>query len=271
MKSTKNNSIKLSKGQLNTLKSKNLNESTNASYLHYYEEFLKHINKPPKLVNSSDIAEYLSYLKKNKCAYSTFNINLNALKIFHEKLFLEDSLKNIKRPKIKNLNMDVLSHEEVINIINNLNNLKHKTIFCITYYCGLKSSEIVKLKISHIDSKKKKIKVPPINENKEPRIVDIPEETEKILTEYIENFQVKDWLFPGKPSNKPYSVRSLQRLFTEIAIKFGISKILTPITVRRSRAVELQKKGYDWIFIKNFLGHEGKDTTKRFYRELSKA
>ncbi|MCP5500888.1 MAG: tyrosine-type recombinase/integrase [Leptospiraceae bacterium] len=270
MKSNNPKPYKPSKSMLNLLKTRNLNESTNSSYLHYYGEFLKFINKSPKDIDSTDIQAYLNHLRKNKCAYSTFNINLNALKVFHEKLFSDPLLQNIKRPKIKNLNLDVLSHEEIIHIIEHIDNIKHKAIFAIIYYCGLKSSEVVRLKFNHIDFKKKKIKIPPVSESKKIRLIDMNDDIFPILQEYVKAYGKKEWLFPGKPSTKPYSVRSLQRLFTETGIRFGIEKILTPITVRRSRAIELQKKGFDWTFIKDFLGHEGKDTTRRFYRELSR-
>ncbi|MEM7183099.1 MAG: tyrosine-type recombinase/integrase [Spirochaetota bacterium] len=270
MRSNSTKTYKPTKSLLNTLKLKNLNESTNSSYLHYYQEFLKYVNKSPKAVSSDDIQGYLNQLRKNKCAYSTFNINLNALKVFHEKLFTESMMKNIKRPKIKNLNLDVLNHEEVIDILENMENVKHKAIFAIIYYCGLKSSEVVKLKVTDVDFRRKKIKVPPATESKQSRIVSMNKEIIAILKDYLKVYGKHEWLFPGKPISKPYSVRSLQRLFTETANRFGITKVLTPITVRRSRAIELQKEGHDWKLIKDFLGHEGKDTTKRFYRELVK-
>lgn len=270
MRSNSTKTYKPTKSLLNTLKMKNLNESTNSSYLHYYQEFLKYINKSPKAITADDIQGYLNQLRKNKCAYSTFNINLNALKVFHEKLFTDSLMKNIKRPKIKTLNLDVLSHEEVVDILQRTENIKHRAIIGIIYYCGLKSSEVVKLRVKDLDFRKKKIKVPPATESKDPRIVSMNKEIIDFLKEYLKVYGKNEWLFPGKPITKPYSVRSLQRLFTETASRFGIKKVLTPITVRRSRAIELQKNGHDWQLIKEFLGHEGKDTTKRFYRELVK-
>jgi integrase/recombinase XerD len=141
----------------------------------------------------------------------------------------------------------------------------------MVYYLGLKSSEVIQLKISDLDLKKKKLKVPSLKVKGEYKLLSLVPELEELLQSYLKNIPQTVWLFPGKPANKQYSIRSLQRLFTDTATRLGITKVITPITIRRSRAVELKKAGYDWKYIKEFLGHSGKDTTKRFYRELSKS
>ena len=52
-----------------------------------------------------------------------------------------------------------MSVEEVYNVINALNNVKHKTLIIVLYSTGMRLSEIANLKIADIDSSLMRIKI----------------------------------------------------------------------------------------------------------------
>jgi len=70
-----------------------------------------------------------------KSSFKTFNINLQ-----------------LPRPKRENKLPNVLSKDEVVRILNASTNLKYKLLLFIVYSAGLRVSEVVRLKVSDLDS-----------------------------------------------------------------------------------------------------------------------
>ena len=60
----------------------------------------------------------------------------------------------IHRPKREKMLPNVLSKEEVKEILESINNIKHKSMSSLIYACGLKRSELLNLKINQLDSKR---------------------------------------------------------------------------------------------------------------------
>ena len=60
----------------------------------------------------------------------------------------------IHRPKRVKLLPNVLSKEEVKSILNAHSNIKHKMLLSLIYSCGLRRTELLKLKPNDIDSKR---------------------------------------------------------------------------------------------------------------------
>ena len=64
---------------------------------------------------------------------------------------------SLPRPRKEKQLPVVLSQEEVVRILDVVDNLKHKTMLMVIYSAGLRVGEVVRLKIEHIDSKRKLI------------------------------------------------------------------------------------------------------------------
>jgi site-specific recombinase XerD len=63
---------------------------------------------------------------------------------------------SLPRPKKEKKLPVILSREDVIRIFESVNNIKHKALLMLTYSAGLRVSEVVKLKVHDIDTKRKK-------------------------------------------------------------------------------------------------------------------
>ncbi|MFZ5946828.1 MAG: tyrosine-type recombinase/integrase [Stygiobacter sp.] len=89
---------------------------------------------------------------------------------------------------------NVLTIEDVRNIINSIENLKHRTIIATIYSCGLRISEAINLRIQDIDSKAMTIKI--VNaKGKNERIVILAEKLLELLREYFKEYKLKSYLF----------------------------------------------------------------------------
>lgn len=178
------------------------------------------------------------------------------------------SLKDLPYPKKKHYLPDVLSQEEVSQMISACDNLKHKAILCTLYACGLRVSEMIDLKISHIDNKRMLIKIVQAKGNRD-RYVPLPKELLDLLRAYYCEFKPKEYLFNGQGSLQ-YSVRSIGEFLKNLAIKAKIKKHVHPHLFRHSYATHLVEQGVDIALIQKTLGHSTIRTTMT-YTKVSKA
>jgi integrase/recombinase XerD len=113
-------------------------------------------SKPIEEITNEDIIIYNNdFILKNKLSASYQNQIVNAVKLFFRTI--ENKVMNeelLHRPRTEKKLPNVLSKEEVKAILNALSNLKHKTMLSLIYSCGLRSGELINLKLEHVDSKR---------------------------------------------------------------------------------------------------------------------
>ncbi len=163
------------------------------------------------------------------------------------------------------------SEEEVISILNCTKNLKHKAILTTIYSAGLRISELIHLKITHIDSDRMQIRVEQ-SKGKKDRYTLLSPITLKLLREYIKEYRPTYYLFEGQGSTKenpiPYTTRSA--ILKESAKRAEISKNISVHTLRHSFATHLLEHGTDLRYIQSLLGHESSKTTEIYTHVTTK-
>ena len=152
--------------------------------------------------------------------------------------------------------------------------LKARILLSLGYGCGLRAGEVVRLKVKHIDSAQKIIRIEQSKGRKD-RNVMLPAETLDLLRQwwkarpsrYDAGTPLEErWLFPGNRLGKPMTTRQLNRLFHEAAGAAGIRKGVTLHALRHSFATHLLERGTDIRIIQALLGHDKLDTTARYTR-----
>ena len=132
---------------------------------------------------------------------------------------------------------------------------------------------MVRLKVKHIDSAQKIIRVEQSKGRKDRNVMLSPE-TLDLLRQWWKARRDHDattplqerWLFPGRRPGKPMTTRQLSRLFHEAADAAGIKKGVTLHALRHSFATHLLERGTDIRIIQALLGHDKLDTTARYTR-----
>ena len=100
----------------------------------------------------------------------------------------------IDRPFKEKVLPNVLSEEEVMQIINSVKNVKHKAILLTIYSAGLRISEATNLKITDVDSKRKAILIKG-GKGKKDRNSLLSEKLLLYLRKYFAEYKPKKWLF----------------------------------------------------------------------------
>ena len=167
----------------------------------------------------------------------------------------------------------VMSQAEVKDLLAAAKTLKLRTMLSLTYGCGLRISEIVKLRVGDIDSSQNIIRIVQAKGRKD-RHVMLPPEVLKLLRQWWGERPTKydagvpkaeRYLFPSRACAR-ISTRQFSRLFRQTAKAAGIRKYITPHTLRHSFATHLLEAGTDIRLIQALLGHDKLGSTARYTR-----
>ena len=169
----------------------------------------------------------------------------------------------------------VLSPDEMRRLLAVASSLRVRVLLSLGYGCGLRAGEIVRLRVKHIDSAQKIIRIEQSKGRKDRNVMLSPE-MHKLLRQWWKvrpsrhdaGIPVQErWLFPSrKNSGKPMTTRQLSRLFHAATEAAGIKKSVTLHALRHSFATHLLEHGRDSRLIQALLGHEKLDTTARYTR-----
>ena len=242
---------------------KNLSDNTQRRYLSSVTGLAKHYQQSPVKITKEMIEDYLLYLKNDKgCAPNSCASALSGLRFFYknvaeQKISIDYSLTR----KVQNL-PTVLPQEDIVNIIDATDNLKHRLILMTTYSAGLRASEVITLKPENIDSKRMLIKVR--GKGDKDRYTLLAKRLLPELRHYYKKFQPQTYLFPSSYKHKkqqPLSYGSVRSIYEKARKKAGVKNGAGIHTMRHSFATHLLEAGYDIRKIQVLMGHRRLSTT----------
>lgn len=245
--------------------------STIKTYLNEMGAFLQTIraNKADNFTTPR-LKDYLQYcLTELKLSENTLHSRMNALKFYYEQVLKNEKLFwEIPRPKKRIILPKVISEEKIIKGLLNISNVKHKAILFTAYSAGLRVSEVIKLKVTDINSDRMQIRIEAAKGKKD-RMATLGEATLQILREYAKLYKPKQYLFEGQYADEHYSSRSAQIIFNKVFKSLGLPPNISFHSLRHSYATHLLENGTDIKYIQELLGHNDIRTTLR-YTHVSK-
>lgn len=138
----------------------------------------------------------------------------------------------------------------------------------LIYSAGLRVSEVVRLKVNDIDSKRMLIHIRQAKGRKD-RYTLLSHAALKVLRKYAIIEKPKDWLFPGGNEGEFLTERSVQKIFKKACTQAKIAKEVSVHVLRHSFATHLLEGGTDLRYIQELLGHQSTKTTE-IYTHVSK-
>jgi site-specific recombinase XerD len=218
----------------------------------------------PDKLGLEDIYTYQAYLIRNrKVAENTFNLYVAALKFLYGRTLKRNwEIDMIPYHKRSKRLPTVLNREEVVKLYKAVSYIKHKAMILTLYSTGIRASELARVKVSDIDSKRMLIRIDQ-GKNRKDRYVGLSEKLLKILKEYWRSAKVKPktWLFPGRSGSKPINRNSVRHMVNKAKEVAGIKKPVTTHTLRHSFATHQLEDGVDIRKIQLMLGHRSLRTT----------
>jgi len=247
---------------------RNLSPHTQRAYIQQVSLFARHFDKSPAALGPEEIRTYQLYLmNERKLAPSSIQIAIAALRFLYRiTLKKEWTFKEvIPSPKSATKLPVVLSPDEVLRFLGCLDNIKHRAILTTCYAAGLRISEAVHLKPTDIDSQRMVIRVAQGKGQKD-RYVMLSPKLLEMLRSYWGTARPKQWLFPGDLPGQPITRFAVADACGKAHRRSGISKPITPHSLRHAFAVHLLEAGTDVRTIQLLLGHRNLTTTARYLR-----
>ena len=255
---------------------KGLSKNTVSAYLsdlkHYFA-FLQKGNKNFTGIKHQQLTDFVWQKKLDGLMPRSIYRLIESLKqyyrfLFSEQLIADDPTAYLSTPKIPSNLPGLLSFEEVNLLLEAASGPKEKDVrnramLELLYAAGLRVSELVSLRTDNVDLGQGFIKV--FGKGKKERIVPITKQAGSWIKKYLEmrnkKYSGNQDLFLSKLGKK-ISRTEFWRQLKWYSFKSGITKHITPHTLRHSFASHLLAGGADLRFVQEMLGHSSVTTTQ---------
>jgi site-specific recombinase XerD len=216
------------------------------------------------------IRKYLYHLADDRrVSTSTQNQAINAIKFYLEQVLGgERKTYYIDRPFKEQQLPRVLSVDEVKLMIELTLNMKHRFMLVMLYSSGLRLSELLGLRWQDFDDSRLQLFVK-AGKGRKDRYTVLSTNANELAKRYQMKYSTRDFVFEG-PNGSKYSARSVGKIVSRAARRAGISKGVTPHTLRHSFATHLLEQGVNLRYIQELLGRESSRTTERYTHMTSK-
>jgi len=229
-------------------------------------------NKDLISLKKEDIKDFLDNVEATARTKAHY---LTVFNSFYKYLVFMDKIKSnpcdgIKAPKLEKKLPTYLTNEEIAKLFNirltKPVDYRNKAILEVMYATGARISEVINLELNQIDFEECIIRV--VGKGKKERIIPLDDVAIEALDNYINNYrpfliknETCNYVFLNKNGEK-ISRQMIFKMLKNLANKVGITKEISPHTLRHSFASNLLNNGADLRVIQELLGHENLETTE---------
>ncbi len=261
---------------------KSLSDNSTEAYLRDIDKLTQYLQekgplKSPSALVLKDLQQFIKWITELGMTPSSQARIISGIRSFYRYCLLENISKTdpttlLEAPKLKRALPDVLSFDEIENIIAQIDLSKpeggrNKAILELMYSCGLRVSEVVNLRISQLYFDAGFIRV--TGKGDKERLVPAGRSAARYVKIYLKNIRVHVPVQKGNENivflNKRGTKLSRIMIFLiikELVKKAGIKKTVSPHTFRHSFATHLVEGGADLRAVQEMLGHESITTTE---------
>lgn len=260
---------------------RNYSPNTLAAYqndLSWLLSFCEQQEMSPLDMQLEDLQHFAVQLHEHQIGPTSQARILSGIRSFYKYLLLsgeieQDPTELLESPHLGERLPEVLSTDEIDQIQKSIDLSKpegqrNKTIIEVLFSCGLRVSELVNLKLSNLYLEEGFVRV--MGKGSKERLVPISSKAIRELKYWFVDRNLmkiqqgeEDYVFlnrRGKHLTRTMILIMLKRQ----AVAAGITKTISPHTLRHSFATELLKGGADLRAIQAMLGHESIGTTELY-------
>jgi site-specific recombinase XerD len=241
---------------------KGQSQSTLSNYIRRIALISLHFKRLPEQISDEEINEYLTGLAVDKFSpsRSSFKHMVYGLRYYFRHIGQTKRAINLPSLKKDARLPVILNRSELKELFHAPGLLKHRIVLTLIYSAGLRSQEVINLKLSDIDFERKTIHIRQ-SKYKKDRIVPLSDCIAVGLRKYINAEHPHVFLFNGKEADGRYSVKGLSWVMREALKKTTITKDVSLHSLRHSYATHLLEEGVNIVTLKELLGHAEISTT----------
>jgi len=247
-------------------------DKTRKYYIRIVSGFAAFLGRSPATATAEDVRRFQVHQSSAGMGAPAMNCTVAALRFFFTYTLDRPDLarKLIRIPYPRKL-PTVLAPEEVARLLAATTCLKHRAALSVAYGAGLRVAEVASLKVGDIDSERMLIRVER-GKGGRCRHALLSADLLALLRAWWQQGRREGvmlpagWLFPGQDPAKPITTRQLGRVVEAAAEAAGLTKHVSPHTLRHSFAPHLLEDGVDIRVIQVLLGHAKLDNTALYTR-----
>ncbi len=219
----------------------------------------------PGMVTRDHIRAFLVGLTERHYAWSSIATHIGVLRTVFDKLGGEQMTRELRTPKRPWRIPETLTRDEVARLYRAVASNRDRLVIGLLY-SGLKPGECCRLRARdiHSDGGQVVVRLP---ESPGGRVVVVASEVRLMLAAETRFLPPESPLFPGA-AGRPITVRTIQRVVNRAVRSAGLSKFVTPMTLRHSFAVQSLRDGMSPRELQQILGHQWLETTLDYRRAI---
>lgn len=238
---------------------------THQSYLMAVKELARYYHRSPDQLSVDELQAYFLYLVKERgLSGASCRLYLNGIRFLYLQVLGWDRFEvQLHAPKAAQRIPELLTRSDVRGILSACSNPKHRTMLTTCYGCGLRVSELVALKVRHIDSERYLLRVEQGKGAKDRPVILSAALLQK-LRDYWRHYHPTDWLFPGRSPTVALSIATAQKVFTAAKRRTGVDKVGGIHSLRHAYATHQLEAGLPVHQLQRLLGHQNIHSTLRY-------
>jgi len=242
---------------------------TQETYLYAVTQLAAYYHRSPDELEVAEIERYFLYLlRERQLAPASVRLYVCAVRFLFSQV-LKRPLEHtpIRYPTLPQRIPELLSHQDVQQLLAYCKNHKHYTMLAICYGAGLRSSELVALHVRDIDSERAVLHVRQ-GKGASDRELILTQGMLNLLRRYWQAYRPHDVLFYGSQMQTPITIGSVQKLYTRVKRAAGIDKRGGVHALRHAYATHQLEAGMPVYQLQRLLGHQNIRTTLRYIHWL---
>lgn len=252
----------------NEMRLRGMSPKSMRAYLASARAFLEFCGGDPAEVDTEKVRLFLLRKQDTGAAPQTVNLALNGIRFFCLHVLKSEAGNGIRFAKRPQRLPVVLSHDEVLRVIDSYQNRKHRLLVALAYGAGLRVSEVVALRVRDLDFERGLLTVRGGKGNRDRQTL-LPSKLERDLRSVCAFRDPADFVFMSERGGK-LGTRTAQLVFEAGLKRAGIVKPATFHSLRHSFATHLLENGTDLRYIQALLGHANIRTTQRYTQVTEK-
>ncbi len=273
MISSKSAITPLRQRMIEDMQARNLGRDSQRNHIGSCKRFAAWLGRWPSSATADEVKAFQLHLIESGASICNRNRIMTGVKfLFRVTLRRHDLAAEIYHLREPQKIPIVMSTDEIKRLLAMATSVKVRTMLSLSYGCGLRAGEVVRLKVGDIDSDQEIIGIVQSKGRKD-RHVMLPEDVLGLLRQWWQERRCRHdtdtplperCLFPGRGGRQHLTTRQYARLFQETIAAAGIKKPVTLHSLRHSFATHLLEASVDIRKIQALLGHDKLETTARY-------
>jgi len=266
---------------------KKVSSNTLLSYLRDVNRFQNHISTQRGLeimrVKDEDVAEYVHSMRREGRSAATLSRTVASIKCLYEQLVCEGRVpinpaRNVELEKQPRKLPEILSSKEVELFLEqpeprDMKGIRDKAMLELLYATGMRVSELIALDVDDVNLA---VGIIRCRSKEKERVIPMYSMAVKAISDYVEKVRMsmiadadEEALFVNMNGER-MSRQGFWKIVKTYQKKAGITKEITPHTLRHSFAAHLLENGADLHSIQEMLGHSDLSSTQIYAKIVKK-